>query len=89
MMGAAAAAGADVVIVTDDNPRGEDPAAIVAGILEGMPPGSDARVEHDRGRALAQAVAEAGPDDLVLDRRQGPRDDYQDAGRRGAAWSRP
>lgn len=66
LMGAAAAAGADRVVVTDDNPRGEDPEAIVADIRAGMPAGTDARVEHDRERALALALAEAGPDDLVL-----------------------
>lgn len=66
LMGAAAAAGADHVVVTDDNPRGEDPGAIVADILEGVPAGTDARLEHDRGRALALALEEAGPDDLVL-----------------------
>jgi len=65
-MGAAAARGADRVIVTDDNPRSEDPAAIVDDILVGMPDGSSAHVEHDRGRALAEALRAAGPRDLIL-----------------------
>ncbi|MGB3319583.1 MAG: UDP-N-acetylmuramoyl-L-alanyl-D-glutamate--2,6-diaminopimelate ligase, partial [Sphingopyxis granuli] len=49
-MGRVAAAGADVLIVTDDNPRGEDPAAIRAAIAAGAP---DARVIGDRRAAIA------------------------------------
>ncbi len=63
LMGEAAAAGADLVIVTDDNPRGEDPAAIRAMILKGAP---GARDIGDRRSAIAAAVGEAGPDDIVL-----------------------
>ena len=63
LMGQAAAAGADLVIVTDDNPRGEDPAAIRAMILKGAP---GARDIGDRRAAIAAAVSEAGPDDIVL-----------------------
>jgi UDP-N-acetylmuramoyl-L-alanyl-D-glutamate--2,6-diaminopimelate ligase len=62
-MGAAAAAGADVVIVTDDNPRGEDPARIRAQVLEGAP---GAREIGGRRDAIAAAIAEAGPEDIVL-----------------------
>ncbi len=62
-MGQAAAAGADRVIVTDDNPRGEDPAAIRAEILKGAP---DATEIGDRRAAIAAAVAMAGPEDIVL-----------------------
>ena len=57
---------ADRVIVTDDNPRGEDPDEIVAQILAGMRDTAAVVVERDRARAIAQAVADAGPDDLVL-----------------------
>ena len=62
-MGAAALAGSDVVIVTDDNPRGEDPAAIRAMVLEGA---AGAREVADRREAIAAAVAEAGEGDIVL-----------------------
>lgn len=62
-MGAVAAAEADVVIVTDDNPRGEDAAAIRAAVRAGAP---DARDIGDRRAAIATAIAEAGPDDIVL-----------------------
>lgn len=62
-----AAAVADFVIVTDDNPRGEDPAAIRAAILSGLP-ADPARVREsgDRREAIALAIAEAGRDDIVL-----------------------
>ena len=57
---------ADAVIVTDDNPRGEDGDAIVAGILEGFADRSAVVVERDRRAAIARAVGEAGPGDIVL-----------------------
>jgi UDP-N-acetylmuramoyl-L-alanyl-D-glutamate--2,6-diaminopimelate ligase len=63
-MGAVAAELADAVIVTDDNPRGEDPAAIRAAVLAGA--GSKAREIGDRRAAIAAAIAEAGHDDIVL-----------------------
>ena len=61
-MGRAAAA-ADVVIVTDDNPRSEDPAAIRASVLEGVP---GAREIGDRRAAITAAIAMAGAQDIVL-----------------------
>jgi len=62
-MGAVAARLADHVIVTDDNPRSEDPAAIRRDVLAGAP----AAIEiADRREAIAAAIAEAGPDDIVL-----------------------
>ncbi len=62
LMGEAAARGADVVVVTDDNPRSEDPAAIRAAVLagaEGAAARSGAVVVEvaDRGAAIAEAVA--------------------------------
>ena len=62
-MGAAAAAGADLVIVTDDNPRGEDAATIRAAVMKGCP---DATEIGDRRAAIMAAVAAAGPRDIVL-----------------------
>jgi UDP-N-acetylmuramoyl-L-alanyl-D-glutamate--2,6-diaminopimelate ligase len=62
-MGAVATRLADVVIVTDDNPRSEDPAAIRAAILAAAP---GAREVPGRREAIRAAIAEAGPDDLVL-----------------------
>jgi UDP-N-acetylmuramoyl-L-alanyl-D-glutamate--2,6-diaminopimelate ligase len=63
-MGASAAAGAELVLVTDDNPRGEDPAAIRAGLLAGA--GTKAREASDRVDAIGQAIAEAGRNDTVV-----------------------
>ncbi|HEX8622627.1 MAG TPA: UDP-N-acetylmuramoyl-L-alanyl-D-glutamate--2,6-diaminopimelate ligase [Allosphingosinicella sp.] len=62
-MGAAAARLAERVIVTDDNPRSEDPAAIRRAILAGAP---DALEVPGRREAIAAAIAEAGSDDIVL-----------------------
>ena len=62
-MGQIAAARADVSIVTDDNPRGEDPAAIRAAILEGAP---NALEIGDRRTAIAEAIRMAGAEDIVL-----------------------
>jgi UDP-N-acetylmuramoyl-L-alanyl-D-glutamate--2,6-diaminopimelate ligase len=66
LMGEAAVAGADRVIVTDDNPRSEDPVEIVEEIMAGMPEGRSVDIEHDRGRALDLALKQAAPQDLVL-----------------------
>jgi UDP-N-acetylmuramoyl-L-alanyl-D-glutamate--2,6-diaminopimelate ligase len=62
-MGQAAAAGADVVIVTDDNPRGEDPAAIRAEVLKGAPAAAEI---GGRREAIAAAVMMAQAEDIVL-----------------------
>jgi len=59
----ATAAGADVVIVTDDNPRGEEAAAIRAMVREGCPGATEI---GDRREAIAAAIAQAGPGDVVL-----------------------
>ncbi len=74
---AAAAARADKVIVTSDNPRGEAPEAIIAEIVVGFPPGCDYEIEPDRRRALARGVALAGPGDLLLVAGKG-HEDYQE-----------
>jgi UDP-N-acetylmuramoyl-L-alanyl-D-glutamate--2,6-diaminopimelate ligase len=65
-MGAAAARLADHVVLTDDNPRGEDPGAIVADIRVGLSGHPDVRLEHERGKAISAAVARAGVGDVVL-----------------------
>jgi UDP-N-acetylmuramoyl-L-alanyl-D-glutamate--2,6-diaminopimelate ligase len=63
LMGAAAQAHADVLYVTDDNPRTEDPAAIRAAILAACP---EANQVPDRAEAILRAVDAAGPGDAVL-----------------------
>jgi UDP-N-acetylmuramoyl-L-alanyl-D-glutamate--2,6-diaminopimelate ligase len=62
-MGAMAARLADLAIVTDDNPRSEDPATIRRDIMEGA---GEAREVPGRREAIAEAVAEAGPGDIIL-----------------------
>jgi UDP-N-acetylmuramoyl-L-alanyl-D-glutamate--2,6-diaminopimelate ligase len=64
-MGAVAARLADKIYVTSDNPRTEEPAAIIAEIVGGIGDGSFA-VEPDRRRAIELAVGEAAPGDVVL-----------------------
>ncbi len=67
LMGEIAAAGADVLVVTDDNPRSEDPAAIRAAILAGTTGGRAEVVEvGDRRAAIVEAVRRAGTGDVVL-----------------------
>jgi UDP-N-acetylmuramoyl-L-alanyl-D-glutamate--2,6-diaminopimelate ligase len=65
-MAAIAEAGADLVIVTDDNPRGEDGDAIVADILKGFSRPDAALVQRDRAAAIARAIGTAGASDIVL-----------------------
>jgi UDP-N-acetylmuramoyl-L-alanyl-D-glutamate--2,6-diaminopimelate ligase len=71
LMGAAAARGSDVLVVTDDNPRSEDAAAIRAAMLAGVdtvPAGERAEVivEADRATAISRAVSAARPGDVVV-----------------------
>lgn len=70
LMGQAAVSLADAVIVTDDNPRSEAPAAIVEDILAGVrllsPVSGLPAVIHDRAEAIRSAVAAAGADDVVV-----------------------
>jgi len=63
LMGKAAVAFADVAIVTDDNPRSEDPASIRAQVLAGAP---GAREVGDRRAAIAAGVALLGPGDVLV-----------------------
>jgi UDP-N-acetylmuramoyl-L-alanyl-D-glutamate--2,6-diaminopimelate ligase len=63
LMGRAAAAHADLVFVTDDNPRGEDPAAIRAEILAGCPGATEV---GDRAEAILRGVDALGPGDVLL-----------------------
>jgi UDP-N-acetylmuramoyl-L-alanyl-D-glutamate--2,6-diaminopimelate ligase len=66
-MGRAAGAGADVVVLTSDNPRGEEPDAIAGAVLEGLRNGSTAvTVELDRRAAIRHALSEARPGDVVV-----------------------
>ena len=82
IMGRMAATMAEVAIATSDNPRTEDPNAIIAEILTGMDPTTDPAVtaeihiEPDRRKAIALAIAQARPGDIVLIAGKG-HEDYQ------------
>ncbi|RZA36220.1 MAG: UDP-N-acetylmuramoyl-L-alanyl-D-glutamate--2,6-diaminopimelate ligase [Lysobacteraceae bacterium] len=65
-MAASAERLADLVIVTDDNPRTENGDAIVADVLAGFARPDAVIVQRDRELAIARAIGEAGPDDIVL-----------------------
>jgi UDP-N-acetylmuramoyl-L-alanyl-D-glutamate--2,6-diaminopimelate ligase len=66
MMGEAAARHADVVVVTSDNPRSEDPEVIAAAVAAGAAGHRDVRVELDRRAAIELAVRDARPGDVVV-----------------------
>ena len=78
-MAAIAERGADVAIVTDDNPRREDGDAIVADILAGFADATRATVQRDRAQAIALAVRDAKPGDTVLIAGKG-HEPYQEVG---------
>ena len=67
LMGEAAGRGSDFVVLTSDNPRSEDPCAIINDALVGLQKtGTRYSVEPDRRKAIALALAEARPGDIVL-----------------------
>jgi len=66
LMGAAAVRGADVVVLTDDNPRNEDGGRIISEILSGVPDSGAIKVVRDRAEAIRYAVENAAADDVVL-----------------------
>ncbi len=67
LMGQAAGAGSDLVVVTSDNPRGEDPLSIIEQVLPGLSgTAAGVIVEPDRHHAIELAIGEARQGDLVL-----------------------
>jgi UDP-N-acetylmuramoyl-L-alanyl-D-glutamate--2,6-diaminopimelate ligase len=79
-MGAVASRLADRALVTSDNPRGEDPLAIIGQIANGMAGARE--IEPDRARAIEAAVAGASPEDVVLVAGKGHEGYQEIAGRR-------
>jgi UDP-N-acetylmuramoyl-L-alanyl-D-glutamate--2,6-diaminopimelate ligase len=66
-MGAVAARLSELVIITSDNPRGEDPMRIIEEIQRGLLPSATAHlVVEDRGQAVEKAVELARPGDVIL-----------------------
>jgi len=67
LMGEAAGRGSDFVVLTSDNPRSEDPLAIINDAMVGLQrSGTKYKVQPDRKTAIALAISEAGPGDIVL-----------------------
>ena len=81
LMGAAAAALADLALVTSDNPRNENPDAIIAEVMSGAPEASNMRPEADRAAAIATALANASPGDVVVIAGKGHEKGQEIAGR--------
>jgi UDP-N-acetylmuramoyl-L-alanyl-D-glutamate--2,6-diaminopimelate ligase len=86
LMGGIAEQYADRVVVTDDNPRSEEPQAIVADILRGMLDAGRAQAIHGRAEAVTNTIMQAKPDDLVLIAGKG-HEDYQLVGNRRLDYS--
>jgi UDP-N-acetylmuramoyl-L-alanyl-D-glutamate--2,6-diaminopimelate ligase len=64
LMGRVARERADVVIVTSDNPRSENPLAVIQDVLQGT--GTDVEIDPDRASAISRAVALASPADVIV-----------------------
>lgn len=79
IMGAVAASLADLTVVTSDNPRTEDPMAIIRDILPGLPSGVKYLVEPDRRAAIRLALSEARTGDVVVLAGKG-HETYQEVG---------
>jgi len=66
MMARVAESLADRIVLTTDNPRGEEPAAIFEDMLAGLAKPEAAQVVEDRGNAIRQAILGSGEGDIVL-----------------------
>ena len=86
LMGAIAEQFADMVVITDDNPRSEDPNAIVEDILSGLLDPGRARVMAGRAQAVTNTIMQAKPQDIVLVAGKG-HEDYQIIGNRRLDYS--
>jgi UDP-N-acetylmuramoyl-L-alanyl-D-glutamate--2,6-diaminopimelate ligase len=80
LMGAIAEQYADVVVLTDDNPRMEDASAIIMDIQQGLDKPEAVIVERDRAKAIARAIKSSNEQDLILIAGKG-HEDYQIIGR--------
>jgi UDP-N-acetylmuramoyl-L-alanyl-D-glutamate--2,6-diaminopimelate ligase len=78
-MGRIASEMSDITIVTSDNPRKEDPLAIIREICAGIHTTARVQTEVDRRSAIARALSMAGPGDVVLIAGKG-HEDYQVVG---------
>lgn len=78
-MAAAACNLADHVIITSDNPRTEEPLAIIDDIRQGVPEGASVQIEPNRAKAIGAAIAQAEPQDTILLAGKG-HEPYQEIG---------
>jgi UDP-N-acetylmuramoyl-L-alanyl-D-glutamate--2,6-diaminopimelate ligase len=78
LMGAIAVQRADHVIVTSDNPRSEDPLAVIQDVVQGA--GTSVEIDPDRRSAIQRAVAAAGPGDVVVIAGKGHEQGQETAG---------
>jgi UDP-N-acetylmuramoyl-L-alanyl-D-glutamate--2,6-diaminopimelate ligase len=76
MMAAMAEQHADRVILTDDNPRTEEPAQIMADMVAGLRDPAAVQIEHDRVKAITLALGQASKQDIILVAGKG-HEDYQ------------
>ncbi|MCX7115607.1 MAG: UDP-N-acetylmuramoyl-L-alanyl-D-glutamate--2,6-diaminopimelate ligase [Gammaproteobacteria bacterium] len=86
LMGKIASDYADVLVITSDNPRSEDPDVIIADIQAGVVPGVPVHVMPDRHQAIEKAVELAGHDDLIIVAGKG-HEAYQQVGQTSHAFS--
>lgn len=86
LMGEIAQYFADRVVITDDNPRGEDPQTITEQILKGMNDTGKAVVIHDRAAAISYAIGHADDHDAILIAGKG-HEDYQIVGKETRPFS--
>jgi len=81
LMGCACADGADVLVVTSDNPRSENPETIIAEVTAGIPQGKETHIEPSRRAAIRLALSLAKADDVVLVAGKGHESFQEIAGR--------
>lgn len=81
LMGQVAQAGADCVVLTSDNPRHENPQAILDAVITGVSADDGAKwhIHPERGAAIAEAIAQAAPQDVLLIAGKG-HENYQEIG---------
>lgn len=76
LMAKAAEQNADKLIITSDNPRGEEPLQIIKDVAAGLAQPQKAHLESDRGTAISYAIEQAGPGEVILIAGKG-HEDYQ------------
>lgn len=86
LMGAIASEYADLVVLTDDNPRQEDSQKIMQNILAGVADTTKVLVEHDRAKAIHLAYERSGKDSIIILLGKGP-DEYQEIGTKKIPFS--